>query len=113
MNLSKYAALFTVLAATFTVTGCAFENGSSGDVVVTPEPSPRPIEPVRIVEERVEISISSTENLARIGEVVARRPETTFHVNVTTEGWTAVDFELLREFLATHANVAVAFADAK
>ncbi len=113
MNLAKYAALFTVLAATFAVTGCAFENGPPSDVVVTPEPSPRPVEPTRIVEERVELSISSTKNLDRIGEVIARRPETTFHMNVTTEAWTAEDFELLRAFLAAHANVVVVFTDAK
>lgn len=112
MNLTTFAAFFTVLAATFTVTGCAFENGSS-DILVTPEPAPRPIDPTRVVVERAEIAISSTKNLDRIGEVIARRPETTFHVNVTTEGWTATDFELLREFLAAHANVVVAFTDAK
>ena len=113
MNLSKYAALFTVLAATFAVTGCAFENGSYSDVIVTPEPSPLPIEPIRIVQERAEISISSTKNLDRIGEVVSRRPETTFHLSITTEGWTAADFELLREFLEAHTNVVLASADAK
>lgn len=112
MNLAKYAALFAILASTFAVTGCAFEEGPI-NVVVTPDPSPRPVEPTRIVEERVEISISSTKNLDRLGEVIARRPETTFHMKVTTEGWTEEDFQLLGAFLEAHSNVVVSPPNAK
>jgi hypothetical protein len=112
MSFAKYAALFTILAATSTVTGCAFEDGTS-DVIVTPEPSVHPVDPIRIVDQRATLTLSSTKNLDRIGEVVARRPEVTFHLNVVTTGWTTTDFELLRAFLAAHANVDVTFADAK
>lgn len=105
MNLAKYAALFAILASTFAGTGCAFEPITPDPLPGPVEPSPGPVEPTRIVSERTEISISSTKHLDRLGEVIARRPETTFHLKVTTEGWTEEDFELLRAFLDAHTNV--------